>query len=122
MIGDPEILEPQFESRLRHLRQRAFPVARRGVIVKGSLEILQGDQPGQRSLGAGFDFTGVFPKLRFHIVHPEKGIEFAFSLKHRRGIFFLASFLGSEPVFVEGVSLVDGPPRIATLCSLLPVK
>ena len=61
MIGDPEILQPEFAGRFGHFFECVVTVARHRMAVKRAAQIFLLDEFWQRMFFSRFEFAAVFP-------------------------------------------------------------
>ena len=76
------------------------------MIVKCAAQVLQANQLRKALVLGRFNLPRVLTKFRFDILQSEKMIQFRLILKDRR-LFRLSFLLLREPVFVQGVSLLE---------------
>src|SRR5262245_15532468 len=107
MIGDAEILQPQFASGFGHFFKCIVTVARQRVAMKCATKILLLDELWQRMLFSGFELATVFPQLRRNEIEIDRAIQIGFVAYARNFAwrFFLLrvriNWDRGEAVFIE---------------------
>src|SRR5829696_6864449 len=102
VIGDSQVLETEVLGRLSHLAQRTTTVARGGVIVKRTAEVLNLYQLRELMRFRCGKFTVVFTKLRLDVIQIQRTIKFGLIANLRDRLRLDLSLLNrSESVFVE---------------------
>jgi hypothetical protein len=107
---------------LRHLAQRRFAIAGRGVVVEDATQVFELDQLWQAAVLRRLDLAGVLPQFGLDEVEAEGTVKVLFIMISAGSSGALPPSCAGEAILIEREPRSSARCLMATLCSLLPVK